>query len=50
MLFRSLHQDLDELAALLPTELEVDVDELHVALRHLQNLDPPGIGARTLNE
>ena len=45
-----LHQDLDELAALLPAELEVDVDELHVALRHLQNLDPPGIGARTLNE
>jgi RNA polymerase sigma-54 factor len=45
-----LHQDLDELAALLPPELEVDVDELHVALRHLQNLDPPGIGARTLNE
>ena len=32
-----LHQDLDELAALLPPELEVDVDELHVALRHLQN-------------
>ena len=45
-----LHQDLDELAALLPPELEVDVDELHVALRHLQNLDPSGIGARTLNE
>jgi RNA polymerase sigma-54 factor len=45
-----LHQDLDELAALLPAELEVEVDELNVALRHLQNLDPPGIGARTLNE
>jgi RNA polymerase sigma-54 factor len=45
-----LHQDLDELAALLPDELEVDVEELNVALRHLQNLDPPGIGARTLNE
>ena len=45
-----LHQDLDELAALLPDELEVDVEELNVALRHLQNLDPPGIGARSLNE
>ena len=45
-----LHQDLDELAALLPAELEIDVDELNVALRHLQNLDPPGIGARNLNE
>ena len=45
-----LHQDLEELAALLPPELEIDVDELNVALRHLQNLDPPGIGARSLNE
>ena len=45
-----LHQNLEELAALLPPELEIDVDELNVALRHLQNLDPPGIGARSLNE
>ena len=45
-----LHQDLAELTALLPAELEVEVEELQVALRHLQNLDPPGIGARNLNE
>src|SRR3990172_2546536 len=41
-----LHQDLDELAALLPPELEIGIDELHVALRHLQNLEPVGVGAR----
>ncbi len=41
-----LHQDLDELAALLPPELEIGTDELHVALRHLQNLEPVGVGAR----
>ncbi len=41
-----LHQDLDELAALLPPELDIGIDELHVALRHLQNLEPVGVGAR----
>ena len=45
-----LHQDLDELIALLPPELEIEVEDLRVALRHLQNLDPPGIGARSLGE
>ena len=45
-----LHQDLEELAALLPPELEIEVDELQVALRHLQHLDPPGVGARNLGE
>ena len=45
-----LHQDLDELAGLLPPELEIDTEELNVALKHLQNLDPPGVGARNLGE
>ena len=45
-----LHQDLDELIALLPAELDIEIEDLHVALRHLQNLDPPGIGARGLGE
>ena len=42
-----LHQDLNELAALLPPELAIGIDELHVALRHLQNLEPVGVGARS---
>jgi RNA polymerase sigma-54 factor len=45
-----LHQDLDELIALLPPELDIEIEDLRVALRHLQNLDPPGIGARNLGE
>ena len=45
-----LHQDLDELIAILPPELDIEIEDLHVALRHLQNLDPPGIGARNLGE
>jgi RNA polymerase sigma-54 factor len=45
-----LAQDLEELAALLPPELEIDIDDLHIALEHLQHLDPPGVGARDLRE
>ena len=45
-----LQQDLDELAALLPPELEIGIEELHVALRHLQNLEPVGVGARDPGE
>ena len=45
-----LHQDLTELTELLPPELNIELDDLLVALRHLQNLDPPGVGARNLGE
>ena len=45
-----LQQSLEEIAALLPPELEIDVEELQIALKHLQNFDPPGIGARSLGE
>jgi RNA polymerase sigma-54 factor len=45
-----LTQDLDELAAWLPPELEIEPIELQTALKHLQNLDPAGVGARNLSE
>ena len=45
-----LEQSLDELAELLPEEYEVDPMELETALKHIQHLDPPGIGARNLAE
>ncbi|HUF21040.1 MAG TPA: RNA polymerase factor sigma-54 [Burkholderiales bacterium] len=45
-----MKQDLDELAALLPAELEIDAEELGVALKYLQSMEPPGIGARHLGE
>jgi RNA polymerase sigma-54 factor len=41
-----LTQPLEELVQLVPAELEIELDELHIALRHLQNLDPTGVGAR----
>ena len=45
-----LAQSLEELVDMLPPELEIDLDELQIALKHLQNLDPPGIGARNAAE
>ena len=45
-----LEQPLEELAELLPPELEIDLLELQTALKHIQHLDPPGIGARNLAE
>jgi len=45
-----LQQSLEEIAALLPLELKIDIEELQIALKHLQNFDPPGIGARSLGE
>jgi RNA polymerase sigma-54 factor len=45
-----LAQDLEELVGLLPPELEISIDDLHVALEYLQHLDPPGVGARNLQE
>jgi len=45
-----LTQSLEELLQMLPPELETEADELHIALRHLQNLEPVGVGARNLSE
>ncbi len=41
-----LTQSLDELLEALPSELEVEIEELQIALKHLQQLDPTGVGAR----
>lgn len=45
-----LTQDLDELTALLQTELGISPDDLRAVLEYIQQLDPPGIGARNLRE
>ena len=41
---------LDEILALLPEELEIEIDDLETALAQLQHLDEPGLGARDLSE
>ena len=45
-----LRQALDEIAGLLPAELEVEADEMNTALSLLQSFDPPGVGARNASE
>ena len=45
-----LSQELDDLAEMLPEELEIDMEELGIALQHLQHMDPTGVGARSLSE
>ncbi|MDR2787246.1 MAG: RNA polymerase factor sigma-54 [Candidatus Accumulibacter sp.] len=45
-----LTQAPEDLADLLPRELEIETGELQIALHHLQNLDPPGVGARNVRE
>ncbi|HXC39256.1 MAG TPA: RNA polymerase factor sigma-54 [Burkholderiales bacterium] len=41
-----LTQSLEELADMVPAELEVEPEELSIALCHVQNLDPIGVAAR----
>jgi RNA polymerase sigma-54 factor len=45
-----LTQPLEEIAALLPAEAGADLEELAIALRHLQNMEPAGVGARSPGE
>jgi RNA polymerase sigma-54 factor len=45
-----LTQSLEELHSALPPELELELEDLQIALQHLQHLDPAGIGARSLSE
>ena len=45
-----LHQPLEELLDLLVPESGVELDDLAIALHHVQHLDPVGIAARTPQE
>ncbi len=45
-----LEESLEELEESLPLELEIELVELQTALKHIQNLDPAGIGATNLQE
>jgi RNA polymerase sigma-54 factor len=45
-----LEEPLDDILARLPEEVGVDIDELTIALKLLQSLDPAGVGARSASE
>jgi len=42
-----LTQSLDDMIEMFDPESEVEIDDLQIALHHLQHLDPPGVGARS---
>lgn len=42
-----LTQTMAEVCEMLPAELEVGADDMQIALRQLQSLDPTGVGARS---
>ena len=45
-----LEESLEDIVEQMPLELEIEVLELQTALRHIQHLDPAGVGARNLSE
>ncbi len=45
-----LTQSLEEILDMMPDELQIDRDDLAIALRHLQQLEPSGVGARSPGE
>jgi len=45
-----LEESLEEIHARLPEELEIELDELTIALKLLQSFDPAGVGARSASE
>lgn len=45
-----LEEPLEEIHMRLPAELEIDIDELSVALKLLQSFEPAGVGARNAAE
>ncbi len=45
-----LIEALEDIAEEMPLELDIEVLELLTALRHIQHLDPIGVGARNLSE
>lgn len=45
-----LEESLEDIHQRLPEELEIDLDELMIALRLVQSFDPAGVGARNAGE
>jgi RNA polymerase sigma-54 factor len=45
-----LEEGIEEIHARLPEELEIEIEELAIALKLVQSFDPPGVGARNAAE
>jgi RNA polymerase sigma-54 factor len=45
-----LEEPLEDIHGRLPEELDIDIDEMQIALKLLQSFDPAGVGARNASE
>lgn len=45
-----IEEPLESIHQRLPEELEIEIDEIHIALKLLQSFDPAGVGARNASE
>jgi len=45
-----LRAEIEDLRQILPEELEIELDEVEAVLHRIQNFDPPGVGARSVQE
>ena len=45
-----LEEPLEDIHSRLPEELDIDIDEMQIALKLLQSFDPAGVGARNASE
>lgn len=45
-----LNYALEDLYQLISEHMEIELEEIQIVLRHIQNLDPTGVGARSLAE
>jgi RNA polymerase sigma-54 factor len=45
-----IEEPLESIHQRLPEELEIEMDEIHIALKLLQSFDPAGVGARNASE
>lgn len=45
-----LRAEIEDLHQMLPDEMEIELDEMEAVLHRVQNFDPPGVGARSVQE
>ncbi len=45
-----LRAEIEDLRQILPAELEIELDEVEAVLHRIQNFDPPGVAARSVQE
>ena len=45
-----LRAEIEDIQQMLPEDMEIELDEVEAVLHRIQNFDPPGVGARSVQE